>query len=141
MKKFLILFAIIIIIISIIWFKYINYIQEYNTTQSLNAEFEKYYQKNIYGTELTTIINKAVDENSKNKVEKNEKNQFLDNNTNSINIDIKIIDTNKIYSMESFYMSGMEKFVQYYGSIKFKCTKIDHHKSTNKIKYLYFEQI
>ena len=35
----------------------------------------------------------------------------------------------------------MDKFVQYYNQIKFKCTKIEYHKSTDKVKYMLIEQI
>lgn len=35
----------------------------------------------------------------------------------------------------------MDKFVQYYGQITFKCTKIEYHKTTKKVKYMYIEQI
>lgn len=141
MKKILILFTILIIILSIIWFNYTRYKSEYNSIQKSNLEFEKYYQKEVYGIDLTTIINKAVDENTRNKVEKNNKNQFQENNENSIKIDIKIADTDKVYTMEDFYNGGISKFVQYYGTIKFKCTKIDYHNKTKRIKYIYFEQI
>ena len=141
MKKVLILFSIIIIAISIIWFNYAQYKSKYKEIQKSNLEFEKYYQKEIYGTDLTTLINRAVDENTRNKVIKNENNEFIENEDNSIKIDIMITDADKIYKMENFYNGGTGKFVQYYGTIKFKCTKIEYHKKTKRIKYLYFEQI
>lgn len=141
MKRFLILFSIVITVISIVWINYTQYKSEYKETQKLNLEFEKYYQKEVYGTDLTTIINKAVDENTRNKVEKDKDNQFVENEESSIKIDIKIIDTDKVYTMENFYNGGMDKFVQYYGTIKFKCTKIEYHKKGQRIKYMYFEQI
>ncbi len=141
MKKILVLFSIVIIAISIIWFNYAQYKSEYKQIQKSNLEFEKYYQKEVYGTDLTTIINKAVDENTRNKVEKNESNEFIENEEDSIKIEIMITDTGNVYKMENFYNGGTGKFVQYYGTIKFKCTKIEYHKKTKKIKYLYFEQI
>ena len=50
-------------------------------------------------------------------------------------------DNDTTYDMETLYAGGMEKFVQYYNEIKFKCTKIDYHKSNGKVKYLFIEQI
>ena len=42
--------------------------------------------------------------------------------------------------MEQVYKSGTEQFVQYYGNIKFKCSKIEYHEKTGRIKYILFEQ-
>ena len=67
--------------------------------------------------------------------------KYIDNKSNSINIDVKIIDNDKIYTMETLYNGGMENFIQYYNQIKFKCTIIEYHKDTNKVKYMLFEQI
>ena len=90
---------------------------------------------------MTTIINKAIDNNDNNEVLKDKKGKYIDNKSNSINIDVKIIDNDKIYTMETLYNGGMENFIQYYNQIKFKCTIIEYHKDTNKVKYMLFEQI
>lgn len=141
MKKIAIFFLIIIIIVVGISYMYLNYKANYNETKLKNVEFESYYNQEIYGGDLTTIINKAVDNNISNGVEKNNKGKYLDNQKNSINIDIKMLDNDKVYNMETLYGGGMNNFLQYYNQIKFKCTKIEYHKSTNRIKYMLFEQI
>ena len=141
MKKIAIFFLIIIIIVVGISYMYLNYKANYNETKLKNVEFESYYNQEIYGGDLTTIINKAVDNNISNGVEKNNKGKYLDNQKNSINIYIKLLDNDKVYNMETLYGGGMNKFLQYYNQIRFKCTKIEYHKSTNRIKYMLFEQI
>ena len=141
MKKIIILLSIVIIIVAVVAFNYMSYIKEYNSTLKYNLEFEEKYEKEIYGTDLTTIINKVINNNEKNNVEKGQDKKYINNNINSINVEIKIIDTNEVYSMETFYNGGIEQFVQNYGSIQFKCTKIEYHKKTGKVSYLYFEQI
>lgn len=141
MKKIMILLSIVIVVIATVAFKYTSYKTEYNSTLKYNLEFEENYQKEIYGIYLTTIINKVININEKNNVEIGQDKKYINNNKNSINIDIKMTDTDKTYSMEIFYNGGIEGFVQHYGNIKFKCTKIEYHKSTGKVKYLYFEQI
>ena len=141
MKKIIILLSIVIIIVAWVAFNYMSYQKEYNNTLKYNLEFEANYQKEIYGIDLTTIINKVINNNEKNNVEKGQDKKYINNNTNSINIEIKITDTNEIYSMETFYNGGIEQFVENYGNIQFKCTKIDYHKKTGKVSYLYFEQI
>ena len=142
MKKIIILISVVIIIIATITINYIDYIKEHNEVLKYNLEFENNYQKEIYGIDLTTIINKVINNNEKNNVEIGQDNRYISNNNNSINVDIQMIDdNNKVYPMELLYNGGMENFVQYYGNIKFKCTKIEYHKETEKVKYLYFEQV
>ena len=50
-------------------------------------------------------------------------------------------DNDTIYPMEKIASSGIEKFVEYYNKIKFKCTNIEYHTKTNMIKSMLFEQI
>lgn len=141
MKRFIILCSIVIAIVATVWFKYNDYKINYNKLLSQNFEYEELYNKKIYGTDLTTVINKVINNNEENNVEKGSDNKYISNDTNSIRVEIKMLDTDSIYSMETLYNGGIEKFVEYYGSIQFKCTKIEYHKTTGKVKYLYFEQI
>ena len=141
MKKFIILFSIILIIVAVVTINYKGFQREKNSVIAYNLEFEKNLQKEILGLDLTTIINKVINNNEKNNVEIGQDKKYINNKTNSINIDIKMIDTDKIYTMETFYNGGIEQFVQNYGSIQFKCTKIEYHKKTGKVSYLYFEQV
>ena len=142
MKKNIILLSIVVVIIvAVVSFNYINYTKQHNEILKYNLEYENNYQKEIYGIDLTTIINKVINNNEKNNVEIGQDKKYINNETNSINIEIKIIDTDEIYSMETLYNGGLEQFVQYYGNIQFKCTKIEYHKKTGRVSYLYFEQI
>ena len=141
MKKIVIFFVIVIIIICGISYLYLNYKAEFNMTKKANLEFEKYLNEEVYGTDLATIINRAVDNNEKNEVQKNNKAIYLDNDTSSISIEIKMSDNDTIYQMETIYNNGVQNFINYYGNIKFKCIEIKYHNSTNKVKYMLFEQI
>ena len=141
MKKIIIFFVIVIIIICGISYLYLNYKAEFNMTKKANLEFEKYLNEEVYGTDLATVINRAVDNNEKNEVQKNNKAIYLDNGTNSVSIEIKMIDNDTIYQMETIYNNGIQNFINYYGNIQFKCVEIKYHSSTNKVKYMLFEQI
>ena len=141
MKKIIIFFAVIVIIICGISYLYLNYKAEYNMSKKANLEFEKYLNEEVYGTDLATIINRAIDSNKKNEVEINNKGIYLNNDTNSISMEIKITNNDTIYQMETFYNKGIQNFINNFGDIKFKCVDIKYHKSTNKVKYLLFEQI
>ena len=141
MKKIAIFLVIIIIIICGISYLYLNYKAEYNTSKKANMEFERYLNEEVYGADLATIINRAIDNNQRNEVERNNKGIYLDNNQNSINMEIKMIDNDSIYQMETIYNGGIQNFINYYNNIKFKCVEIKYHNSTNKVKYMLFEQI
>ena len=143
MKKIFIFLMTVLVIIAIIGVKYISYKNEKNLIQSENAEFEDYKDKEVYGLTVGTLINKAVDKNTKNKVEKDDKGNFIQNDENSIEIELHMIENDKDYElqMEQIYNAGTEQFVQYYVNIKFKCSKIEYHKKTGKIKYILFEQL
>ncbi len=140
MKKILIfIVSIVIITISAIGVKYINYKSEQAKIKENNLEYEIYLNKQILGTELTTFINKAVDNNKKHNVSKDEQGFYIQNDTNSVEIEIKITDDDNKYKMETLYGGGMVNFVQYYNSIYFECTKIEYNK-LGKVCYVLFEQ-
>lgn len=141
MKKTIILIlCIMLIILAFVIGKYLNYRAKYSEIKKENLEYEYYYQKEIYGTEIATIVNKAVNQNEKNQVSKNENGKYIQNNTNSIKIEIHMSDNETLYDMETLYNGGMTKFVQYYNLIKFACTEITYN-DEGKVKYMYFEQI
>ncbi len=141
MKKLIIFFAVIIVIISGISLIYFNYKAEYNIAKRSNMEFEKYLNKEVDGIEVATAINKAIDNNQKYEIQKDNKGMYLSDNENSISIEIKMTDNDSIYQMETIYNSGIQNFINYYGNIKFKCVNIKYHSSNNKVKYLLFEQM
>lgn len=140
MKKIFIFLAIVLVIVAIVSFQYISYKNEYNIIQNENAEFEEYKDKEVFGLNVGTMINKAVDKNTKNKIEKDDNGNFIQNDSNSIEIEIYMTDNETTYKMETIYNAGTEQFVQYYGNIKFKCSKIEYHEDTGRIKYMLFEQ-
>ncbi len=141
MKKVAIFLLIVIVVLSTISYIYLNYINTYKTAQRENIKFEIYKDQEITGSQLTTLINKAIDSNSKNDVGKDKEGKYIDNEINSINIDVKFIDDNVIYNIEKIYNRGMDKFLTYYGDIEFKCKDVQYHNKTKKIKYMLFEQI
>ena len=141
MKKLAIFFLIMIIIIVGISYIYLNYKANYYQAKKENNQFESYYKQEFYGAEIATIVNKAVDNNLVNQVQKDNIGKFIENDTSSIKIDIKFLDNDKVYDMETLYSGGMDKFVQYYNTIKFKCTKLEYHNINGKVKYMYIEQI
>lgn len=141
MKKIIVFLIGIGIIVAIVSYVYFNYKIMTNEAKQANAQYENMYEKEIYGTDLATLINKVVDDNTKNKIEKDDTGLYRDNGKNSIHVDIYFTDDDTIHSLEEIYSSGTSTFVQYYNQVKFKCTKIEYHEQTGRVRYLYFEQI
>ena len=141
MKKVIMFVAIIVIIIvTLVGYRYISYKNHYKEIQKENSDFDKYKDQEVYGLDVASLINMAIDKNTKNKIEKDDNGNFITNEENSIEIEIYMTDNDTTYKMESISNSGIEQFLQYYKDIKFKCSKIEYHKNTGRVKYILFEQ-
>lgn len=141
MKKIAIFFTIIILIVAGIAYMSINLKINNAQIDKENAFYENYYKREITGGEVATLINKAIDSNTKNEIPKDKKGVFIENESNSIKIDFKMLDDDKIYNMEVFHKNGIMNFVEYYRNIKFKCTQIDYHEQTKRVSHMLVEQI
>lgn len=142
MKQTVLIIAIpIVIILFSICGLFITQKTTIRNIKKYNSQYEYYINKSIYGTELVTLINKVVNENEINKVEKDEKGFFIENNENSIKINIKMNTNGKTYQMETFYNNDITKFVENFNLVKFRCNKIEYHKKSGRVRKLYFEEI
>lgn len=142
MKKILIcILSIFLVIICIVG--YSVYTKNENTAQISvdNKTYESYYKKEVLGTDIISIINKATDSNEKNEVKFGKDGNYIENDKNSIRIEIKFQELDKVITMERINSVGIEKFWSNYGALSFKCTKIDYHEKTHRVKYMYFEEI
>ena len=141
MKKFIIFLIVILIIISYITYLHLDYRADIKSAQYDNMKYEKYLDKEVNANIVASVINRAVDNNIREEVQKSNNGVYIDNQKSSINVQIKFLDNDKTYDMETLYNDGMDNFIKYYNQIDFKCTKIDYHKDTGKVKYMLFEQI
>lgn len=145
MKKSVLLICVILIVIIIIcsvgiW----SNIKKVKVQKQANIEYEKYFDKDLYGTDVATILNKATNENKQNNVEKQDE-KYIDNNINSILIDLVMItnekkEKTKAYRMETIEKVGINEFIKNFNTAKFKITKMEYHKQTGKIKYIEISQ-
>lgn len=142
MKKLLIILLLLfMIIIFSIYALFISNKAKVNSLKNYNKEYEEYLNKTIYGTELATLINKVTNINENNKIEKDEKNHYIENEENSIKIEITMLLTEKTYPMEEIYNKDTAEFVKHFSLEKFRCTKIEYHNKTGKISRMLFEQV
>ena len=141
MKKYVILFIIVIIVVTSIAYLYLNYVSGANNVKASNKEYTNLYNTTITGSTLASNINKIIDKNTKNNVEKDKNGYFLDNGTNSIIGEIKFKDSDNIFRIEQIYNNGISKFINLYSNLNFKCTNIKYHSKTNLVSYMYFEEV
>ena len=139
--QLLIILGLFFILICIVCVMLINLRAEKIEINKENMEYEKYQTKEIIGTDLATLISKAVDTNEKNNIPKNEKGYYIENDENSIKIDLKMTTIDKTYPMEEIYNNNITMFVQNFNTIRFKCTNLEYHKKTGKISKLIFEEL
>lgn len=142
MKQSLLLtLAVIFLLIAIACYNLIEIQAKKNTIKKENLEYEDYLNKEVFGTDVATIISKAIDQNEKNKIPKDENGLYIQNDSDSIRIDLKMITINKTYPMEEIYNNKIINFVQNFNTIKFKCTSIEYHPKTGKVSKLIFEEL
>ena len=114
-----------------------------NVASEENRYYQQLLEKEITGTELSSVINKVIDSNKKNELSLDDKKMYIENDSNSIVIEInfKYEDGIKTIRGEKIFNGEVRNFISYYGTIKFKCTKIEYHDSTKKVKRIYIEEI
>ena len=142
MKRIAIFLTIVILIVASVAYMFINYQIKNANLKKINEPYLNIYNKKINGSEVATLINRAIDNNKKNNVEKNEEGIYINNGENSINIEFSMLDDPyKVYYMETFYKNDVMEFAHYYSDVLFKCTNIQYHQKTGRVSYLYIEQI
>lgn len=140
-KKLLVILGIFIIILLFTVYLLYNYRKDVIQMQSFNRQYEVYYEKTILGTDLATVLNKAMDYNKKNDILKDSNDRYYQETEKSLSITIKFLESEKTFRMEDILLGDMENFINNYASFSFKCTKIEYHESNKQVKSLYFEQI
>ena len=144
MKKAFICLIILIVIGSIVAVVFIsNNYKQATEIKNINKQYEEYLNKELFGTDVTTVINRAMNSNEKNKIEKDEKGFFIENDTNSIKVEIVMLNEEgkETYQMETIDKVGINQFINNFNLIIFKCSNIEYHDKTKMVKKIVFEQI
>lgn len=140
-NTFIIILSILIFALCYTISLYVNSKDSIKQIKIENQEYEQYLGKTLYGTDVATVINKVVDQNEKNKIQKDDKGYYIENDTNSIKVDIKMITIEKTFQMEQFYNNDITEFVENFNIVNFKCSEIQYHKKTGKVSRIIFEQL
>lgn len=134
-KRVFFIIIIIIAIVAIIGYKFFYYQISLRDIKNNNKTYESFYNVEILGTDLASLINKIEDLNKKN-------NEYhMNNNYNSINIDVKFKEIQNAVNFEKIQQNEISKFIYNFGATSFKCTKIEYYEKTGAVSYMYFEEI
>lgn len=118
--------------------QYKNLQKEKLEITKFNLNYEEYNKDNLNGLDITTLINRAISNNEKHFVEKDEEGLYNLEDENSIEIYVKMIINNTTYRMERINNLGIVSFTEYFGEVSFKCTDVTYHKN-GKIASMTFE--
>ena len=142
-KLMIVIIMIFVIIILVIGVSYKMNLQNLQEIVQENKQYEAYLDKQIFGTDVITVINKATDENIKNNIAKDDKGFFIENDTNSIKVELVMLNQGEkaTYQMETIKKVGTSGFIKNFNLIYFKCTNIEYHDQTKKVKKIVFEQL
>lgn len=145
-KQFLLILVLILIIVIVISVNIVQKKNKQKELQNYNAEYEQYLDKVIYGTEIATVMNKAIDSNTNNNVAKDEKGYYMDNGQDSVQIELVMITNEEkqettTYKMETIEKVGMIDFLSNFSLTTFKSSNVEYHKDTGKIGKITFEQL
>ena len=125
MKK-TIFFILILVIVSIILI-YMNILDKQNQLKEarmFNSEYEVYQNKEIlYGTDVITIINKAIRNNEKNDIAKDDKGYYIDDENNTIKVDLYMAMNDTTYEMETIEKVGISQFISNFNLAEFRCSR------------------
>lgn len=139
MKKIIIVIvSIVLIALACFYMKYRENLILQNDAKMFNSEYEFYNKEEIMGVDITTLINKATDNNEKYKIAKDEKGLYIQDDKYSVEIYVQMSSNETTYPMEAFTKTGISGFTQYFGGVSFKCTGVEYHKETGRIAKMVF---
>ena len=142
MEKNLIIMLILFVIIlgaATIWI--VDLQQTEKQVLQFNKTFEDYKDKISLGSEVATLINKAIDNNEKEQINKNDKGIYQDDGKYSVQVFIRLEKDGDLFSMERINALKITEFVKNFSLQDFKCTGIEYHKETKRVSKIYFEAI
>lgn len=147
MKKIFILILVsTMIIISCVFVKYNEYVAQKNEIKKINKGFLVYQNSDVQINTVVSIMNKAIQQNKENKLQQDEKNIFIENNSNSIKVylETKSSENEKVrIPMEKLILNekaGVEKVEYAFSDLKFTITDIQYHKKSGQVKSITFTE-
>ena len=146
-KNILYKILILLIIIIVVVINISNNRIKQNTVSNFNTEFEKYKDKTLYGADILSIINKAIDNNKQKEIKKDEKGNYIEDEEFSIKVDLILLskdDEGNIkevkYPMETLEKAGLEEFIKSFSITEFNLENIEYN-SNGRISKILVKQL
>ena len=140
-RTLVIIISLFLCIIVILFIRLKNVEMQESNIKKSNLQYEQYLNREIQGTDIATLINKAVDNNEKYGVKKDESGIYIEDDEYSIRIEIYIAINDTVYPMEAIFNYGTNEFVENFNTILFKSEKVEYHSNTGRISKIVFKQI
>ena len=148
MKKiFFSIILVVVLILAIVLVGISDKNKKNNEISKFNAQFEKYNKETLYGTDILSIINKAIDNNEQYAIEKNQDGFYIENDTNSVKVEITLLTTDEdgktkevIHQMEELEKAGLDEFISIFNLTTFEFSKIEYN-SQNRVSKIYVKQL
>lgn len=129
-KTILALALILIVIVIIIVVKISDNSKKVNDIAKFNEQFEAIYNdKIVYGADVLTIINKAIDNNNTYKIKKDNNGYYIDDDKYCLKVELALLITSEEgelkevqYPMETLEKAGLDGFISSFSLTKFECT-------------------
>ena len=139
MKKVIIVILSIFLIIMIsIYMNYRQAVSKELQAKKFNQDYEFFNKEAILGTDVTTMINKAMDNNEKHGIKKDENGVYIPDDEYSVKIYVYMIINEQTYPMEQLVKTGLSEFTRYFGEVHFNCTDVKYHKTNGRIAEMTF---
>ncbi len=134
-KTILFVLLALILIIIIITINVSQNMRKAKEISSFNEQFETYKEKTIYGADILTIINKAIDNNNSHNIKKDENGNYIEDDKYSIKIELVLLTEDEkgnkkevTHPMETLEKAGLDGFIANFSLTEFKCEKIEYNK-------------
>lgn len=142
-NKILLIIIVFVVILIVSVYGIYTYRKDILESQKINNEYKSYYNEQIIGNDLLSIINKTEDIDAQYGIQKDDEGMYIENDTNSIKIYVKFKykDDYRVLEMEKIIGGGIENFAKAYSTANFVCTEINYHEKTNNVKALTFTEV
>ena len=144
-RTFALMFIFLMVVFIILFVRVKTLRNNILETQNFNLEYEIYSEGTLNGLDVATAINRAVSNNEKYGVEKDQEGFYNLEDNYCVEVYVSMVvdekGNTKTYRMESFNKVGMSNFISSYAEAKFECTSIKYYQDTGKVKSLTFKNI
>ena len=133
-RNIIFIVAIFLVVIAIITYSFYNIKRAEKESSQNNRAYQSFYNQEVLGTDVISIINKAIDSNEKNAVDKDEKGHYIDNNKR-LNIAKEFIKSASynIYRNLNYYNNRGKSLDDYIKEIEYLRKQIDFCKDVQEL--------